>query len=272
MSESQNQENQNALGPHAPGFLQLVLNTFAGLGGGVAGTIVLFLVFLGASTALKPVAEPGVASGIDSVAQNPLFIFIVIATVFLASLISNIVGSLLFSFVRHDKYNRSATIMYQIFFINLCIFALLTPIYLVLDAQHLITLVGATALLHVAVSAFASLIILEIVGNTKYSLVGVYNVVFGLLIALTLITFFFQFTRGTQTILLFITLPAIWTAMGAMNVIGDMLYRWFYSVWGTDVLSVATDLGGDYGEAEKEEDEEEQLPPDQAGADFLKEK
>jgi len=271
-NENQLQSTEN-IGPHTPTFFHLLLNSFAGLGSGIAGTVILFLVFLISSTILTPVTEVGTSTGVgnlESAAQNPLFIFIVIATVFLASLVSNIVGALLFSFVRHEKYTRNSTTIYQIFFINLCIFVLLAPVYLVLNAQNLISIIGMTALMHVAVAAFASLVILEIVGNTKYALVGVYNVIVGLLIAFGIITVLFQFSQNAQSILLFVTLPILWSSMGAMNVIGDMVYKWIYTVWGSDVLMVATDFGRDYGGDEEEISEEDLLPPDKSGADFLK--
>src|SRR3989338_10800708 len=114
---------QNEAGPPSPTFLTLVLKTFAGIGGGIAGMLILLVIFLGASTILQSAINPGFAT--DQTTKNPLFIFVFMAMIFLTSLGSNLLGSLFFTFVEHEKYTRTSTAMYQIFFANLVIFALM---------------------------------------------------------------------------------------------------------------------------------------------------
>ena len=45
-------------GPPSPSFLTLVLKTFAGLGGGIAGMVILLVIFLGAATILGSAFNP----------------------------------------------------------------------------------------------------------------------------------------------------------------------------------------------------------------------
>lgn len=255
-------------GPPSPSFLTLVLKTFAGLGGGVAGMLILLLIFLGASTILQPAFNPELIglSGMGEGGKSPLFIFVFMAMIFVTSLGANLLGSLFFTFVEHERYSRTATILYQIFFINLVAFVIMAPIYLLLDARGLMEMTGFLAGFHVLLSALASVMILEIIGNLRYAVVGVYGVIFALLAAVGLIMVIFEFSGRNPTFVLFASLPIIWTALGFVTVIVEMLYRWIWTLYGTDFLMSKTEFGVDYGE----EEPEEVIKPDVSGSEFLK--
>lgn len=251
---------------NSPTFLTLVLKTFAGLGGGVAGMLILLLIFLGASTILQPAFNPEVL-GTEGGDKNPLFIFVFIAMIFLTTLGANLLSSLFFTFVEHDKYSRTSTAMYQIFFVNLVIFALMTPLYLLFDARGQMDMTGFLAGFHVLISGLASVMILEIIGNLRYALVGVYGVVFSVLISTGISVGIYTFTGQNPTIVLFAGLPVLWTTIGFVTVITTMFYHWVVSLYGTDFLMSTTSYGKDYGEPEVEE---APPPPDVEGAQFLK--
>lgn len=255
------EENEPKAGPPSPSFLTLVLKTFAGAGGGIAGMLILLVIFLGASTIFEPTFVAG-----NEENKNPLFIFVFMAMIFLTSLGANLIGSLFFTFVEHEKYTRGATAMYQIFFVNLVSFIIMAPIYLLLDARGMTNLVGFLAGFHVLLTALASVMILEIIGNLKYALVGVYSVVFSLLAATGLIMLIYEFSGQNPVIVLFAALPVMWVALGFITVIIEMLYRWIWTLYGTDFLMTKTEYGEDYGEPEKEETP---LPPDISGSEFL---
>jgi hypothetical protein len=260
------QENEPQAGPPSPSFLTLVLKTFAGLGGGIAGMLILLLIFLGASTILQSAFNPE-ALGFEETNKNQLFIFVFMAMIFLTSLGANILGSLFFSFVEHEKYSRTSTAMYQIFFVNLVIFVMLAPVYLLLDSRNLLDMTGFLAGFHVLLSALASVMILEIIGNLRYAVVGVYGVVFALMISTAAMMVVYEFSGRNPTIVLFATLPVMWTMLGFVTVIVEMFYRWIWTLYGTDFLMSKTEFGKDYGE---EEPEEAPPPPDVSGAEFLK--
>lgn len=260
------EETEVKAGPPSPSFLTLVLKTFAGLGGGIAGMLILLLIFLGASTILQSAFNPE-GLGMEEASKNQLFIFVFMAMIFLTSLGANILGSLFFSFVEHEKYSRTSTAMYQIFFVNLVIFVVLAPIYLVLDSRNLLDMTGFLAGFHVLLSALASVMILEIIGNLRYAVVGVYGVVFALMISTGAMMVVYEFSGRNPTIVLFATLPVMWTMLGFVTVIVEMFYRWIWTLYGTDFLMSKTEFGKDYGE---EEPEEAPPPPDVTGAEFLK--
>lgn len=258
------EENIQA-GPPAPSFLTLVLKTLAGLGGGIAGTVLLLVIFLGASTIFNSVFNPDLLA--ETSDKHPLFIFVFMATIFLTSLGANLLGSLFFTFVEHEKYSRASTSIYQVFFSNLVIFVILAPVYLLLDARNLMEMVGFLAGFHVLISALASMMILEIIGNLRYALVGVYGVIFSMLISTAAIILTYEMTEKNTVVVLFSALPVIWTLLGFITVIVEMLYRWLYTLYGTDFLMSKTSFGKDYGEPEPEE---APPPPDVTGSEFLK--
>lgn len=258
------EENTQA-GPPSPSFLTLVLKTLAGLGGGGASTVLLLIIFLGASTIFNSVFNPDLLA--ETSDKHPLFIFVFMATIFLTSLGANLLGSLFFTFVEHEKYSRASTAMYQVFFANLVIFVILAPVYLLLDSRNLMEMVGFLAGFHVLIGALASMMILEIIGNLRYALVGVYGVIFAMLISTAAIILTYELTGKNTVVVLFSALPVIWALLGFITVIVEMLYRWLYTLYGTDFLMSKTSFGRDYGEPEPEE---APPPPDVTGAEFLK--
>lgn len=259
------QETESTAGPPSPSFLTLVLKTFAGLGGGITGMLILLIIYLGASTILQSVFNPGGLAA-EEASKNPLFIFVFMAMIFLTSLGANLLGSLFFTFVEHEKYSRTATALYQIFFVNLVIFAILAPLYLLLDTRGFNDLTGFLAGFHVILSALASAMILEIIGNLRYALVGIYGVIFSVLISTGIVTLLYEFSGRNPTFVLFAALPLIWTTLGFVTILVEMFYRWLWTLYGKDFLASEASFGKDYGEAETEE---MPPPPDVSGSEFL---
>lgn len=248
--------------PPEPTFLTLVLKTFAGFGAGAIGTIVLLVIFLLGASILQPTF-----TGTEGEPLHPLFIFVFMAMVFLTSLASNITGPLFFSFIQQDKYSRRQTAITQIFIVNIVILAILAPIYLLIFASGF-DLTAFLAGIHVLAAAIASMMILEIIGNLRYSLVGVYGSTFSLLFAIGVVFLIYQFSGRNVVILLFSALPVIWTFMGFISVIVEMFYSWLNRLYGVDFLAATTSFGREYGEPE----EEEEIKEDVSGAEFLKKK
>lgn len=267
MADTNPQTETQEAGPPSPGFLTLVLKTFAGLGGGIVGMLVLLLIFLGASTILQPAFNPEMIADEAGGGKSPLFIFVFMAMIFLTSMAANLLGSLFFGFVEHEKYSRTSTAMYQIFFVNLVSFIIMAPIYLLLDSRGMLELVAFLAGFHVLLTALASVMILEIIGNLRYAVVGVYGVILSVLVSTGSMMLVYEFSQQNLTVVLFSALPLLWTTLGFITVIVEMFYRWLYTIYGTDFLMSKTEYGKDYGEAEQEE---APPPPDVTGAEFLK--
>src|SRR4030065_2290029 len=106
-------------------FLALITRTISALAGGIAGTLVLLIIYILAGSIVSPVLMPQS----EAVEVSPLFIFVLMAMIFASTLISNLVAPLLISFTQRDKYKRITTTLFQVFIVNVVIFLILVPIY-----------------------------------------------------------------------------------------------------------------------------------------------
>lgn len=266
--DQQQQENQEVYGPRQVSLFTLFAKTFLGLCGGVFGSLLLLIIFLASSSILGPVLNPAEATT-DQV--NPIFIVILMAMIFITSLISSMLTPWLLSYTEKLRYPRMTTAIYQIFILNLIIFAFTAPIYLSTSTTSL-EFTAYAAGLQVLMVCLSSALIMEILNDEKYPLLGVYTSVVGVLIATAVNLFLFQLFKNA-TVLLFAALPVTWASIGFFQATLAMIYYWYYMNWGNDFLASATSYGNEYAEVaeeEKEEEIEKELPEDKDGQDFFK--
>ncbi|MBD3270523.1 hypothetical protein GF376_03270 [Candidatus Peregrinibacteria bacterium] len=267
-NNSNQQYDSAQAGPRRISFFTLVAKTFLGFLGGTAGAFVLLAVFLLASAILQPVLMPG---AVESDQINPIFMVVMMGMIFSATLISSLLSPFLIQLTERERYPKISSSIYQIFIINIVIFAFTAPIYLTTNVTNLEITAYAAGLQIVLVSTASSLI-MEIVNDQKYPLLGVYSAITAILVATAICLFLFQLMQST-TILLFAVLPIIWMTIGFFQAALPMFYYWYYSNWGIDFLAAGTTYGSDYAETQNyqnQEAEEQQYDEDQDGADFLK--
>ncbi|MFC1599397.1 hypothetical protein ACFL3T_00025 [Patescibacteria group bacterium] len=268
------QENQ----PPQFTFLSLITRTFAGLGGGILGSVVLLVIYILSVSIVAPVLNPmetGSATGGEFAEISPLFIFILMGMIFASTLAANLIAPFLISLTQGEKYKRVTTSLFQIFIVNIVVFVILSPIYLFsqgLGFEYMSYAAG----LQIAFSVLASALVFEIIANMKYALLGVYSTIFAVLLGIALNIMVYT-VAGNATILLFIALPVLWGGVGFMFGIVGLIYQWIVKTWGTDYLSTFQDYTKDYGitEAVQEAQEEaaeaaEPAPVDTEGVDFLR--
>lgn len=261
---------QDVFGPRKMTFLTLVLKTFAGLAGGIAGTLVLLLIFLGTSSILQPIVGAATLSEASGGEVSPLFMVVLMAMVFATSLVSSMLSTLLLSYTERDRYTRIATTMSQVFIINIVIFAFVLPIYLTTSTAR-IELTVFSAILQVILSSASSALILELIHDQKYALLSVYTTMLGIMMAMG-VNFFLYYTSGNATLMMFAALPVIWSSIGFFQGSLTIFYNWLYETWGNDFLASTATFGMDYGVPDTSEEEEEAAmqKPDVEGGDFLK--
>ncbi|MEZ4086790.1 MAG: hypothetical protein R3B71_00385 [Candidatus Gracilibacteria bacterium] len=258
-------EQEESYGPRPMSFFTMVLKTFAGFGGGIAGTIVLIVIFLATSSILQP-ALGGAAMSPDEV--SPLFIVVLLGMVFATSLVSSMVGPLFLAYTERERYTRISTTLGQIFIMNIVIFAFVLPVYLTASSTSL-QITAFTAALQVILSATAGSLILELLHDARYPLLAVYETVLALLTSIAIGFLFFTITNNA-TILMFIALPMIWGFIGFFHAAVTMFYYWIFTTFGTDYLATESQFGTDYGiPEESEEVEEDEQVEDVEGSDFL---
>ncbi|EKD47973.1 MAG: hypothetical protein ACD_65C00194G0002 [uncultured bacterium] len=240
-------DTQTILGPRKVTLLMLGLRAVCGLGGGVMGTMVLLIsVLLGASIFSGFASEDGGGT------LNPLVVFVFMAVTFLSSCLSNTISCLLIGLTDKGKYKSLFSTLYQVFAINLAILILMAPVYIIVSGVS-VEMMAYVAALQILVSIIASSLILEILSDAKYALLGVYSTVFGLIFA-SAINFALYIMAGQNTsILLFAALPVIWMMLGLMNGLVGMGYRFVYDAYGIDFLSKYIKYGRDEEVGQEEE-------------------
>ena len=263
MAESTNETPIQDYGPRRITFLNLIGKTFAGFVGGISGTLVLLGIFLVTSSILQPVLSPAEAAAQEI---SPLFVFVLMAMIFVTSMVSSLVAPFLISYTEHERYNRITTAISQIFIFNIVIFVFLLPVYLTTSSTHL-ELSAYAAGLQIVLSATASVLITELLHDHRYSLLAVYNTILSILVAAAMCMFIY--TLAGATILLFIALPIIWTSIGFFQGALSMFYWWLYQNYGIDFLATTTSYGSDYGIPDESEDVEPERE-DTEGSNFLK--
>ncbi len=261
---------QQHFGPRPVSLLNVFLRSFAGLGGGVIGTFVLLVVFLLASSILQP------ALSSDASDIHPLFIFVFMAMLFLATLGSNLVAVMLLALTDRSKYAKFSSIVTQTFSTNIIVFIFSAPIYLIASSINL-TFVAYGAGLHVIISSMASALVMEIIADFEYALVGVYGIVLAVLAGAGANFLIYQIATtakggvGNATLLLFVAMPLLWLLLGFMTSAVSMFYEWIFRAYGTDFLRASTSYGTDYGTPEPEPvPTPEELRKDVSRAYFLK--
>lgn len=261
-------EEKTLIGPPNVNFIRFLMKLGAGLGGGIAGAMILLVVFLLSASILQPALQATSETEI-----NPLFVFVLMAMIFLSSCGSNILGTLFLALTDRERYTRLSSALYQIFIVNIVIFGLTAPLYFV-TANMGVGMTAYTAGLHIVLSAQASALILEMVSDPKYSLLGIYSTIFAILFSAGVGFLVYQSTQSA-TILLFAIFPIIWISIGFMEGFIGMLYHGIYAMWGTDFLSQTVSYGDDYGKGKSPEEEQEEVledeRKDQSGSDFLRE-
>lgn len=255
------------IGPRRVSFFILVLKTFAGFGGGFAGTVVLLIIFLLSSSILGPLTGATVEGELAAGETSPLFLVVLMAMIFATSVVSSLFATLLLAYTERDRYNRLATTMGQVFLANIVIFLFVVPVYLMTSTARL-ELAAYAAGLQIIISTAASALILELLHDNRYPLLAVYNTLLAILVATALNLLLYSIT-GSATVLMFATLPVTWSFIGFTQAAFTMFYGWICQTWGVDYLANTASFGTDYGVPDQTE-EEIAVAPDVEGTEFLR--
>ncbi|KKP36523.1 MAG: hypothetical protein UR27_C0018G0021 [Candidatus Peregrinibacteria bacterium GW2011_GWA2_33_10] len=262
------------LGPPKTSFNSFILQLFGSLGGGIFGTSLMLMFFMIGSSIFKPVFN--FQNEIGKI--EPMFIFLFMAMIFLGSISSNCLSIFLISLSDKEKYQQINSTILQVFVINIFLFILLAPIYLIVNSFYISSL-PYVAGLQIIMGSFASLQILKIISTHKYALLGIYSGTFSFIVTIGLNILIYKLFNNDLTILLFSALPITWLVFSILEALFNILYYYIYSMYGTDFLSSELKYGRDTQTLEDEinnlSDEEKEkayleAEKDSTGAEFLK--
>jgi hypothetical protein len=255
--------DQKQLGPAKISFPILLVKVLAGLAGGGIGALILLVISVLSATIISPLTNPG--ESMENI--SPVFVFVVSIAAFIAATGSDILSVLFLSLTEREKYTKTSTAIYHIFILNVVMFILMVPVYFIAVSTKLELSIFIVAL-HIIISVQASALILEMVSNSKYSLVGLYGTTFAIVISSAIL---FGLYGGTSpAIVLFTALPVAWGTIAFVSGAFSMIYSWIVDIYDKDFLSLEVDYGKDYGKSVESEKPQAPKAKDEAGADFLR--
>jgi len=223
-------------------FTLFLLRLLSGIVGGIAGTLAAFVVYFILLNVLPSSEE-----------ATSLSVFIIIIMSFVGTLIANTITAVMLTFMDAQKYSRRKTTITQVFIFNLILFFLTIPLYIL---SVTLDITAGVAALHFLLSAFISMLIMEILAGYEYSLIGVYSAALGIFASIGLALIALAVGSSDLAITLG-AMPTVWFILMVVAGIVELIYDNFLRYYGVDALNVKTDLGGDT-EIEPKEDEEEQ--------------
>jgi len=144
----------------------------------------------------------------------------------------------------------------------------MVPVYFITSSIDIRITIYAIAL-HVIISAQVSALILEIVSNYKYALVGVYGITFSILVSAGVIFLLAKMIQS-PAVLLLAALPIVWGSIAFTQSLVTMIYGWIAEIYDKDFLCTQTVYGKDYGKEVESEEPEAPKAKDEKGADFLR--
>ena len=150
-----------------------------------------------------------------------------------------------------ERYKKSSVIIGQMFFFALFLYLILAPIYIyvgLISYEHILSLF----LFHVLIQSFWTSILIEVLNNYRYILIGIYGSFFGLLVSFMItLLIYSSFQHGqAQLISLVLLLPLINFANTFFKQLFDFAYYKYYTFSNQDPLG---DIFYQIELAEKEE-------------------
>jgi len=218
-------------------FTLFALRLLSGLGGGFGGALIAFLAYF------------AFVSFLPTQGTSSISIFTTIVIGFVVSLSTNVLATILVSFMDEEKYSRRKTMITHVFIFNLILFFVTIPFYALATALGQVT---AVAMVHFILSGFISSLILEVLAGSEYALLGIYSQALGVFLTLGILLLLAS-SQINDLVFLFGTLPITWFMLQLTSGVGEWTYDTYLKYYGLDALSSATDLGDEEGQEENEE-------------------
>lgn len=145
---------------------------------------------------------------------NPIFPFMLSFITFVATLVTQLIHTKLLAMIDGEKYTSNAEIYGQIGIFSIILYLCLTPIYIYLGMQNYDN-IFIIFIAHVLLFGFGSSLILELLNNYRYILIGFYGNFIALCISssIILLLFYSLSTGRAKLIVMLIIIPLALTLM-----------------------------------------------------------
>jgi len=231
--------------------ITVLYRLLAGMIGGAGGALFIFMGMILGGSVLESFAE-------SAPKLSPFASFLIMAVLFLSNLVSNTLGVLLIGLSDRTKYFTPFRGIPQVVVVNIILFILIIPVYLIAKNIDPMLMAGV-AVLHFFFSSMTSALVYEIIcADQSRILLNIYSVVIGIFAALLVLVFFYLSNEGNSPLLLFFGMPiVIWLSIGFIGALIEYFYYQLCRLTGIDFLNLnpAGGLSAGYSEPGQGDDQ-----------------
>lgn len=218
---------------------QLFVRFFTGFVSGSSGALVLGIIMLTTWELIGTVMSPpqeAIDGSVVVAVLNPITVILVGISIFLATMLSNIVYTILISIV-DEKYEQKRVGTAYVFIGGLILAMIMIPLYIYLSVAMGVDGIGICGVLHAILFSIYTILALEIVNQDKYIIVSLLGSLMGISIFTLFSVSIFRNAGENMTVLILTLLPLLLGCMSLANTMIEGLYGWFYRTYGTDAFS-----------------------------------
>jgi len=212
--------------------ITILYRLLAGMIGGAGGSLFVFVGILMGGSLLDQFSQ-------SAPSTSPFATFLILAVLFLSTLVSNTLGTMLIGFSDRNKYSFPFHGVPQVVVVNIVLFILSIPIYLVAKGLDPL-LVAGVAVLHFFFASLTSALIYEVIcADRSRILLNIYSVVISVFCALLFLIFLYFVYSGSNQLILFFSMPIIvWLSIGFVGALIEYFYHQLFRISGVDFLNV----------------------------------
>lgn len=211
------------------------LNALGAMIAGFIGSIFILIIVFGISSIISIPDTFDQARLWES--TNRMFPFVLSFITFIASMITLMISCLLLHMTDPEKYKGNSVSYWQLGFFWILIYLLVTPIYIVTGLVSYDNIM-IVFIIHCMILSFGSSLLLEILNNYRYVLIGFYgSFVWLFCTSIIVVSIFSSITSGSAKLIsLLILLPIITTSLIFFKGIFELLYYHYHRFTNQDQL------------------------------------
>ncbi|GEM_PF-775349 len=237
-----------SFGPKRTSLQDIALSSLGGMISGLIASIIILIIVFGSSSIISiPGTFEQARLGLGT---NGMFPFILSFITFIATTVMILLTYKLFQMIHPEKYKKSLITYGQISFFGIFTYIFFTPVYITTGLQSYDNIM-IVFIVHSMVLAFGTSILIELLNNYRYILMGIYGSFVGLFVtAMITLSIFSGFSGGyAKLISLLVLLPIINTCIILFKELFEFLYYKYNQFTNLD------QLGDIFHQIEEEEKE-----------------
>lgn len=216
---------------------------------GLIGSI-LILIIVFATSSFISIPTMFEQARLEGSTTNPMFPFILSFITFIATMVTLFLSALLLHMTDPERYKKNAVTYGQLWFFWIFTYLCITPVYIYMGLISYDNIM-MVFLIHCIILAFWSSLILEILNNYHYILIGFYGSFVGLFFTSIIILIAFHSLESgyVKLLSLLIMLPLINTSLVFFKWLFELAYYKYHKLTNLD------QLGDIFYQIKQEEDE-----------------